>query len=89
MTLRKQINPSECKLQLERLLNWIEDERHNLAREIQTYLEMVGYEQGLRVDQSLPTLEEYWRLRMATSAVKITTACLLLVPPPPMFGTVG
>jgi hypothetical protein len=43
------------------------------------YLEMVGYEQGLRVDQSLPTLEEYWRLRMATSAVKITTAALLLV----------
>ena len=40
---------------------------------------MVGYEQGLRVDQSLPTLEEYWRLRMATSAVKITTAALLLV----------
>jgi hypothetical protein len=40
---------------------------------------MVGYEQGLRVDQSLPTLEEYWRLRMATSAVKITTAALLFV----------
>jgi hypothetical protein len=40
---------------------------------------MVGYEHGLRVDQSLPTLEEYWRLRMATSAVKITTAVLLLV----------
>jgi hypothetical protein len=43
---------------------------------------MVGYEQGLRVDQSLPTLEEYWRLRMATSAVKITTAVLLLVKNP-------
>jgi hypothetical protein len=55
------------------------DERHNLAKEIQIYLEMVGYEQGLRVDQSLPTLEEYWRLRMATSAVKITTAALLWV----------
>jgi hypothetical protein len=55
------------------------DERHNLAKEIRVYLEMVGYEQGLRVDQSLPTLEEYWRLRMATSAVKITTAALLLV----------
>jgi hypothetical protein len=27
----------------------------------------------------LPTLEEYWRLRMATSAVKVTTAALLLV----------
>lgn len=40
---------------------------------------MVGYEQGLRVDQALPTLEEYWRLRMATSAVKITTAALLFV----------
>lgn len=40
---------------------------------------MVGYEQGLRVDESLPTLEEYWRLRMATSAVKITTAALLSV----------
>ncbi|KAJ5060111.1 isoprenoid synthase domain-containing protein [Bipolaris maydis] len=54
-------------------------ERHNLAKEIRIYLEMVGYEQGLRVDQSLPTLEEYWRLRMATSAVKITTAALLSV----------
>jgi hypothetical protein len=72
-----------------RLLNWREDERHNLAKEIKIYLEMVGYEQGLRVDQSLPALGEYWRLRMATSAVKITTACLLLVSPPPMFGTVG
>lgn len=40
---------------------------------------MVGYEQGLRVDESLPTLEEYWRLRKATSAVKITFATLMLV----------
>lgn len=63
------------------------DERHNLAKEIRIYLEMVGYEQGLRVDQSLPTLEEYWRLRMATSAVKITTAALLLVYNP-IFATV-
>ncbi|EAT82359.1 hypothetical protein SNOG_10024 [Parastagonospora nodorum SN15] len=54
-------------------------ERRNLAKEVRIYLEMVGYEQGLRVDQSLPTLEEYWRLRMATSAVKVVTATLLLV----------
>ncbi|KAK4560839.1 hypothetical protein LTR86_005419 [Recurvomyces mirabilis] len=78
MTLRRQ---SFDTLKIKVSANMYEhvDERQNLAKEIRIYLEMVGYEQGLRMRSSLPTLEEYWRLRMATSAVKITTAALLSV----------
>ena len=43
-------------------------------KEIEFFLEMSEQEQRVRLAQKVPTLEEYWRIRIGTSAVGVMIA---------------
>ncbi|RAL64505.1 hypothetical protein DID88_001980 [Monilinia fructigena] len=53
---------------------YTEAQRQILLEELLFFMDCSEIEQRVRLSEKLPTVEEYWRCRMGTSAVGVTTA---------------